>query len=165
MMTESTQDAVCRQNALGHALLPDKASLRSMESKSAVDSISQKKFSMTPLRRRMIEDMQVRNFSPITQRSYLEQVSRFARHFGHSPDTLGPEQIRAYQVYLTQERKLDPGSIIIAVSALRFLYKVTLHKEWVFQEVIPAPKKPQKLPVVLSPEGVLQWLDKRTAVK
>src|SRR5436305_397965 len=113
---------------------------------------------MTPLRQRMIEDMQVRNLSPNTQRSYLEQVSRFARHFSHSPETLGPEQIRSYQVYLTNERKLDPSSITIAVSALRFLYKVTLHKEWVFQEVIPAPKKPQKLPVVLSPEEVLQFL-------
>jgi integrase/recombinase XerD len=113
---------------------------------------------MTPLRQRMIEDMQVRNLAPNTQRSYLEQVSRFARHFGNSPETLGPEQIRAYQVYLTIERKLDPGSVVIAVSALRFLYKVTLHREWKFQEVISAPKKPQKLPVVLSPEEVLQFL-------
>jgi integrase/recombinase XerD len=113
---------------------------------------------MTPLRQRMTEDMRIRNLALNTQRSYLEQVSRFARHFGQSPEALGPEHIRAYQVYLTNERKLEPGSIIIAVSALRFLYKVTLHKEWKLQEVIPAPKKPQKLPVVLSPEEVLQFL-------
>ena len=114
---------------------------------------------MTPLRQRMIEDMKVRNLSPHTEKSYLEQVSRFARHFGKSPETLGPEDIRSYQVYLTNERKLAPGSILIAVAALRFLYRVTLQKDWVFDDIIPAPKKPQKLPVVLSPEEVLHFLE------
>jgi integrase/recombinase XerD len=113
---------------------------------------------MTSLRQRMLEDLQVRNRSPHTQRAYLEQVSRFARHFGQSPTVLGPEEIRAYQVYLTNERKLAPGSILIAVAALRFLYKVTLKKDWPFDQVIPAPKKPQTLPVVLSPEEVVQFL-------
>jgi len=107
----------------------------------------------------MIEDMQVRNLALNTQRSYLEQVSRFARHFNKSPEQLGPEDIRAYQVYLTKEKKLAPGSILIAVAALRFLYKVSLKKDWTFEDVIPAPKKPQKLPVVLSPEEVLQFLE------
>jgi integrase/recombinase XerD len=83
---------------------------------------------MTPLRRRMTEDMQVRNFSPHTQDSYVQQVSLFARHFSKSPEVLGPEEIRSYQVYLTNEKKLAPSSILIAVSALRFLYKVTLHE-------------------------------------
>jgi hypothetical protein len=69
----------------------------------------------------MLEDLQVRNLSPHTQRSYLEQVSRFARHFRQSPAVLGPEEIRTYQVYLTNEKKLAPGSILIAVAALRFL--------------------------------------------
>lgn len=81
---------------------------------------------MTILRQRMTEDMQVRNLSPHTQASYLQQVSLFARHFGKSPGALGPEHIRAYQLYLTNEKKLAPGSIHIAVAALRFLYKVTL---------------------------------------
>lgn len=71
---------------------------------------------------------------------------------------MGPEDIRAYQVYLTNEKKLAPGSILIAVAALRFLYKVSLKKDWSFDDVIPAPKKPQTLPVVLSPEEVLQFL-------
>lgn len=70
----------------------------------------------------------------------------------------GPGEIRSYQVYLTIEKKLAPGSIIIAVSALRFLYKVTLHKDWTVEDIIPAPKKPQKLPVVLSPEEVRHFL-------
>jgi len=113
---------------------------------------------MTPLRQRMTEDMQVRNLSPCTQTSYVQQVSLFARHFDKSPEELGPEDIRAYQVYLTNEKKLAPGSVLIAVAALRFLYKVSLKKSWTFEEVIPAPKKPQTLPIVLSPEEVLQFL-------
>src|SRR5215472_6538531 len=61
---------------------------------------------MTPLRQRMLEDMQVRNLSPLTQASYVQQVSLFARHFKKSPEVLGPEEIRSYQVYLTNEKKL-----------------------------------------------------------
>ena len=113
---------------------------------------------MTSLRQRMTEDMQVRNLALNTQTSYVQQVSLFARHFDKSPEQLGPEDIRAYQVYLTNEKKLAPGSVLIAVAALRFLYKVSLKKDWTFEDVIPAPKKPQKLPVVLSPEEVLQFL-------
>jgi integrase/recombinase XerD len=130
-----------------------------MELLLAAHSISQKELSMTALRKRMTEDMQVRNLSPHTQTSYVQQVSLFARHFNKSPEELGPEQIRTYQVYLTNEKKLAPGSILIAVAALRFLYKVSLKRGWPFDEVIPAPKKPQKLPVVLSPEEVLHFLE------
>ena len=114
---------------------------------------------MTPLRQRLLEDMQIRNLSPNTQASYVQQVSQFARHFEKSPEHLGPEEIRTYQVYLTNEKKLAPGSIVIAVSALRFLYAVTLKKDWPVGDVIPAPKVPQTLPVVLSPEEVVQFLD------
>jgi integrase/recombinase XerD len=114
---------------------------------------------MTPLRERMTQDMQVRNLALNTQMSYVQQVSLFARHFDKSPEALGPEDIRAYQVYLTNERKLATSSILIAVSALRFLYKVSLKRNWTFDDVIPAPKKPQKLPIVLSPEEVLHFLE------
>jgi integrase/recombinase XerD len=113
---------------------------------------------MTRLRKRMIEDMQIRHLSPNTQLSYLQQVSLFARHFDKSPHLLGQEEIRRYQLYLTNEKKLAPGSVHIAVAALRFLYKITLKEEWNLSEVIPLPKKPQKLPVVLSPEEVLKFL-------
>jgi integrase/recombinase XerD len=113
---------------------------------------------MTTLRRRMLEDMQVRSLSPQTQATYVQQVSLFARHFNQSPELLGPEEIRSYQVYLTNERKLAPSSINIAISALRFLYRITLHKDWSLTEVIPTPKKPKKLPIVPSPEEVLQFL-------
>ena len=112
---------------------------------------------MTPLRQRMVEDMQVRNLSPNTQRAYIESVARFARHFGRSPADLGPDDIRTYQVYLVQERKLAPSSLEIAVCALRFLFKVTLKQPWTF-DLIPAPKRPRRLPVVLSPDEVVQFL-------
>jgi len=113
---------------------------------------------MSSLRLRMLEDMQIRNLAVNTQESYVQQVSLFARYFNQSPERLGPEQIRTYQVYLTKQKKLATGSILIAISALRFLYKVTLKKDWTFADIIPAPKKPQTLPVVLSPEEVVQFL-------
>ena len=114
---------------------------------------------MTLLRQRMVEDMTVRNLAPTTQATYVHQVSMFARHFGSSPELLGPEQIRSYQVYLAMEKKLAPSSISTAVAALRFLYNETLHKHWALDDVLPMPKIPFTLPVVLSPEEVLQFLE------
>jgi len=118
---------------------------------------------MTALRNRMLEDMKIRNLALNTRTSYLLQVSQFARYFAKSPEVLGREEIRAYQLYLTEEKKLAPGSITIAVSALRFLYNVTLHRDWKLEEIIPAPKTPKKLPIILSPEEVLQFLSCVTA--
>ena len=120
---------------------------------------------MTPLRQRLLEDMQIRNLSPHTQSSYVQQISQFARHFGQSPADLPPDDIRTYQVYLTNERKLAPGSILIASAAIRFLYKVTLKKEWTLEEVIPTCKKPQTLPTVPSPEEVLLLLNCVQSIK
>jgi integrase/recombinase XerD len=112
---------------------------------------------VSPLRQRMIEDMTVRNFAPNTQESYLRQVSLFARHFGKSPEQLGPQEIRTYQIYLAEERKVSVGTRIVAVSALRFLYAVSLKRDWTVQ-LIPTPKKDHRLPVILSPQEVLQLL-------
>jgi len=81
---------------------------------------------MTSLGQRMTEDMQVRNLALNTHTTHVQQVSLFARHFNKSPEQLGPEDIRTYQVYLTNEKKLAPGSVLIAVAALRFLYTVCL---------------------------------------
>ena len=120
---------------------------------------------MPSLRQRMLEDMQVRRLSPFTQRTYVETVARFARYFERSPERLGPEHIRAYQVYLATERGLATSSLLVAVAALRFLYRVTLQKRWPFDDVIPAPKKPQSLPVVLSPQEVVRFLDAVKAAK
>ncbi|MGH8190331.1 MAG: tyrosine-type recombinase/integrase [Rhodanobacteraceae bacterium] len=113
---------------------------------------------MTPLRQRMGEDMQVRNFAHNTQLAYLQQVSSFARYFSKSPDLLGREDIRTYQVYLTNEKRLAPSSIHTAMGALRFLYGVTLARHWAPETVLPLPKKPKRLPVVLSPEEVQHFL-------
>jgi len=113
---------------------------------------------MSPLRRHMIEDMQIRNLTPNTQRVYVEQVGRFARHFGKSPEQLGPDEIRAYLLFLTNDRRLAASSIIVAVSALRFLYTVTLKRTWVIADDIPAGRQAKKLPVVLSRDEVAGFL-------
>ena len=81
---------------------------------------------MSPLRRRLIEDMQIRNLAPSTQRAYVAQLVHFACYFRKSPDLLGPAEIRAYLIYLAQEKRLAASSIIVTVSALRFFYTVTL---------------------------------------
>ena len=112
---------------------------------------------MTKLRQRMLDDMRVRNLARNTQLSYLQQVSAFANFFHQSPAKLGPEEIRTYQVHLTTVKQLAPSSLCITVAALRFLYQVTLKQAWAIEE-IPAPKKPQKLPIVLSPAEVMQFL-------
>jgi site-specific recombinase XerD len=107
----------------------------------------------------MIEDMQIRNLTPNTQRVYVEQVVRFARYFRKSPDHLGPAEIRAYLLHLVQDRHLSASSIIVTVSALRFFYTVTLKRPWVVKEDIPAGRQAKKLPVVLSQDEVARFLD------
>lgn len=119
---------------------------------------------MTPLRKRMLEDMSIRNFAQNTQLSYLQQISAYARHFARSPEELGPEDVRAYQVHLVEVLKLSPASIGIATSALRFLYKVTLKRDWA-PEDIPMPKKPFRLPVILSREEVMRLLESVESLK
>ncbi|MBV8914889.1 MAG: site-specific integrase [Acetobacteraceae bacterium] len=115
---------------------------------------------MTRLRQRMIEDMQLRHLSPHTQRAYLTHVARFAQLFHRSPDLLGPPEIRSYQLYLTRDRQFSPSSIGVANSALRFLYKVTLKREWNLDDAIPTGgRQPRTLPVVPSPEEVARFLD------
>ena len=113
---------------------------------------------MSPLRRRMIDDMQIRNLSPRTQSTYVRQVAQFSRHFGKSPELLGPAEIRTWQVHLAQDKRLAARSITVAVSALRFVYTVTLKRPWVLDDDIPTGRKVRKLPVVLSPEEVARFL-------
>ena len=112
---------------------------------------------MTPLRQRMLQDMGIRNLAVNTQLAYVQQISAFARHFDCSPESLGPEQVRAYQVHLIEERKLAAGSLSVVAAALRFLYKITLRRPW-NDDDIPMPKRPLKLPIVLSPEEVVRFL-------
>ena len=93
---------------------------------------------MSPLRRRLIEDMQLRNLTPNTQRVYVAQVLHFARHFRKSPDLLGPPEIRTYLLYLTRERRLAASSFIVTVAALRFFYPFTLNLPSVVVSDIPS---------------------------
>ena len=107
---------------------------------------------MSPLRRRMLEDMQIRNYSPHTIDGYLRYAAQFAKHFGTSPDRLGPEHIRTYQLHLLHQQA-SKSIFIQTVCALRFLYETTLGRPWMV-DFIPYPKKPKKLPVILSREEV-----------
>jgi integrase/recombinase XerD len=118
---------------------------------------------MTPLRQRMLEDMQIRQLSPHTQRAYLAAVARFAQHFGRSPAALGLEDIRAYQLHLVS-RGIGHSNFAITVCALRFLYTVTLKKDWRVDH-IPHARNPQRLPIVLSPMEVRQLLEAAPTLK
>ena len=113
---------------------------------------------MTPLRQRVIEDMQVRNLSPRTIDCYVRQVALFARHFKRSPELLGLDEIRAYQLQLVHDRKLAWSSFNQAVCARRFLYLKTLGKDWNIDH-IPFAKRPTKLPLVLSQDQVRAVLE------
>jgi len=103
----------------------------------------------------MLEDMRIRNFSERTQEQYVIYTSVFAKHFGKSPEILGPEQIRSFQIHMLEERKVSPETLNVAVSALRFLYGVTLQRDWDIR-VIPYARRPKKLPIVLSRKEVAQ---------
>lgn len=112
---------------------------------------------MTPLRQRMLEDMQIRNLSPATQYAYIGQVARYARHFGKCPSLLGPQEIRDYQIHLLKKHQVSTSLMSQVVAALRFLYGTTLHKPWAI-EALPYPKRPKKLPVVLSRQEVALFM-------
>ena len=81
---------------------------------------------MTPLRQRMIDDMRIRNLSPLTVKLYIDAVAKFANFFHKSPALLGPEDVRTYQFYLINEKKASWSAFNICVSALKFLYTVTI---------------------------------------
>jgi integrase/recombinase XerD len=111
---------------------------------------------MSPLRRRMIEDMKVRNLSPVTQRCYVHAVTKFARHFNRSPDRLGLAEVREYQVHLTSTG-ISWASFNVAVCALRFFYGATLGRTAMIER-IPYARKRRRLPVILSAEEVARFL-------
>ena len=114
---------------------------------------------MTPLRQRMLEELQRRNYSPSTARGYILAVKQFAEYFGKSPEQLGAEEVRRFQLYLLNEKKLAPGTVEMRMSALRFLYKKTLKRRDIACEDLIFPKTPRRLPVVLSPEEVTRMIE------
>jgi integrase/recombinase XerD len=112
---------------------------------------------ISPLRRRMLEDMSVRRFTPDTQREYIRAVKRLAAFLGRSPDTATPEELRALQLHLT-ETGVRPPTINATVTALRFFFKVTLDRPETTRRLVFV-YEPRKLPRVLSPAEVLRLLE------
>ncbi len=113
---------------------------------------------MTPLRQRMLEDLQIRNYSPSTVRCYVRSVADFAKHFKRSPDQLGSEEIRSWQLHLLRVKRVKISSYIQSVCGLRFFYTNTMH--WKVEiERIPLPRYEKKLPVILSKEEVKALLE------
>jgi integrase/recombinase XerD len=106
----------------------------------------------------MLEELQRRNYSTITTRNYLRVVADFAKYFGKSPDKLGPNELRTYQAYLLQDRKLTPGTVVNWVAALRFFFVKTL-KRHQFREFLPYPQDRRRLPTVLSREEVSRLIN------
>ena len=113
---------------------------------------------MTQLRKKMLEEIQRRNYSHRTARTYIRIVRDFAKYFHQPPDKLGPEQIRQYQAHLFQAKKLAPATVSQYVSALRFLFVKTLRRHFL-AEYIPFPKSHKRLPTVLNPEEVARLID------
>jgi len=113
---------------------------------------------VTHLRKLMLEELQRRNYSDDTIRSYIHTVEDFARRFNCPPDRLGPQHIREYQAELFQKRKLLSGTVTQRLAALRFFYIKTLRRTWSIAET-PYPKKARRLPTILSQDEVAQLID------
>jgi len=113
---------------------------------------------MTPLRKRMMEELQLRNLSPITADTYLRAVERYARHYNLSPEKMGPEQVREYLLHLMNDHEVVASTILVNRSALRFLYVATLKQKW-FDEEIACPKRRPTLPGMLSRSEMTRILD------
>jgi len=118
---------------------------------------------MSALRRRMIDDMTLRNLSPATQRSYLHAVTKFSRHFGCPPDRLGLEDVRAFQVHLVSQGISWPALNQI-VCALRFFFGVTLDRAEIPERIVCA-RTPRKLPSILSADEVVRFLEAVPSLK
>jgi integrase/recombinase XerD len=114
---------------------------------------------MTPLRQRMLDDLRRRNYSPDTIRGYIRAVQQFAEYFGRSPEQMGAEELRRYQIHLLHERKLALGTVENCISALRFLYRKTLKRRDLAFDDLPFPKQPRTLPTVLSQDEVTRLIE------
>lgn len=113
---------------------------------------------MTHLRKIMLEELQRRNYAATTVEYYVRAVEGFAKHFGKSPDQLNRDHLREYQAYLLRERKLEPRTVKLHVSALRFFFVKTLKRSYLLDD-IPYPKVPRRLPVILTVEEVSRLID------
>ncbi len=117
---------------------------------------------MTPLRQRMLEELQRRNYAESTIEIYIRAVELFARHFNRPPDKLGPEHLRQYHLHLI-DRKLATSTIVQHIAGLRFFYVKTLGRGYP-QLNLPNPKQPKRLPMVLSREEVARLIGAATSL-
>jgi integrase/recombinase XerD len=113
---------------------------------------------MTPLRSRMLEELQLRNLSEQTAHTYVTSVERYAHYFGKSPQKLGPEHVREYLLHLIRDNKALPNTVLVNRAALRFVYVCTLKQKW-FEDEIPHPKRRRTLPGILSADEVTRMLN------
>jgi integrase/recombinase XerD len=113
---------------------------------------------VTPLRQRVLDELQRRNYSPATARGYILAIKQFAEYFGKSPEQLGGAEIRRFELHLFRDRKLAPSTVEGRMSALRFLYKKVLKRRDIAYDDLIFPKVPRKLPVVLSPDEVTRMI-------
>ena len=113
---------------------------------------------MTQLRKMMLEELQRRNYSKDTIRHHLRAVEEFANHYHKQPDQLGLAELRSYQAYLLNERKLAVGTVVNHVAALRFFFVRTL-KRPEFRDYLPYPNEPERLPTILSSDEVSRLIN------
>jgi integrase len=114
---------------------------------------------VTQLRNKVLEELKLRNYSQATADAYVASTRRFAEHFHHSPEQLGPEHIRQYQLHFIDERKLEPKSIMVQMAALRFLYLKVLRRSY-SRDDLPLPRTPRRqIPIVLSTDEVRRLID------
>ncbi len=114
---------------------------------------------MTPLRQRMLDELQRRNYTPDTIRGYIHAIKDFAEYFGKSPELMGADEVREFQLYMIREKKLALGTVALRMGALRFLYKKTLRRRDIDIDDLPLVRAPKKLPVVLSQEEVVRLIE------
>ena len=119
--------------------------------------LGHKEVAVTRLRKLMLDELQRRNYAQNTVRAYIHAIEDFAKHFHRSPDRLGPEHIREYQVHLFRDCKLSPGTIEGRTAALRFLFVKTLRRPYL-PDHIPFPKRQRRMPTVLSQEEVARLI-------
>ena len=117
-----------------------------------------KEVPVTQLRKMLLEELQRRNYCQSTVKDYLKRVEAFAKYFHRPPDQLGPEQIRAYQVYLFTERKLNARTVGHYTAALRFFFCKTLKRAYPIEEV-PYPKAPRRLLTILTQDEAVRLID------
>ena len=112
---------------------------------------------MTPLRQRMVEDMQLRGLSKKTQESYVRAVRQLAEHYGKPPDRISEEELRQYFLYLRNDKHASSSAFTIALCGIKFFYQQTLRREWTTFDLV-RPAREKKLPVVLSTDEVRRVL-------